>query len=172
MPKSKPANRAPKAPPPSPSLTGLGGGKTAHNVPQKRHLRYAPGSRKGAGNPHPHPPPVEHQFKLGNNANPGGRPKVLSSAYRKWLETINVNDPEGRTNAELVARSMGLQSLKGNINAAREMRSATEGDKLKIEGWEDIARKHGLDPEQVSAAVRQWREMMLAKTESTPEDKP
>ena len=108
--------------------------KPAKSLPQKRHLRYISGSRKGAGNPHPHPPPVEHQFKLGNNANPGGRPKVLSSAYRQWLETINANDPEGRTNAELVARSMGLQSLKGNINAAREMRSATEGEHHEISG--------------------------------------
>ena len=144
-------------------------------MPKRKPKLAKPDNRlkiKKTRNPNPPPPPKEYQFKPGQSGNPGGRPKVLSSAYRQWLETVNANDPEGRTNAELVARSMGLQSLKGNINAAREMRSATEGEKFEIKGWEDIARKHGLDPEQVSAAVRQWREMMLSKTGATPDDKP
>lgn len=59
------------------------------------------------------------------SGNPGGRPKALGEAYRKWLELV---DPEsGLTFAELVAQSLGNLATQGDIAAARELRHATEG---------------------------------------------
>jgi len=73
-----------------------------------------------------------HEYKKDESGNPGGRPKVLSHAYRDWLEMVNERDPQGRTNAELGAFSMGVAMLKGNVGAAIEIRKATEGDKVDV----------------------------------------
>jgi len=122
--------------------------KAAPESPQKglfKKRRYAPGSRKGAGNPHPHPPPVEHQIKPGEVRNPGGRPKLLSDAYRAWLEKeIRLDSGELSTNAELVARGQGVSAVGGNTGAAREIRQATEGDTLHLNA-DDLERLSDAD---------------------------
>lgn len=74
-------------------------------------------------------PPVEYQFKPGQSGNPGGRPKLLSGAYRAMLAEVNPRDSEGRTNAEIIAVAARVEALKGDVSAMREIRSATEGDK-------------------------------------------
>lgn len=66
--------------------------------------------------------------------NPSGKPKLLGESYKDWLAKVNENDPAQRTNAELGAMAIGLEMLKGDVSAAREIRSATEGEKLAVRG--------------------------------------
>lgn len=67
--------------------------------------------------------------------NPGGRPKALGEAYRRWLEHI---DPQtGLTNAEMIADAMGCLALRGDVPAAREIRTATEGDLIRFQNMSD-----------------------------------
>ena len=73
-------------------------------------------------------------FPLGVSGNPGGRPKRVTDAYREWLEQVN-EQAGGLTNAQLLARSMGIESLKGNVSAAGEIRKATEGERIRT--WRD-----------------------------------
>ncbi len=103
-------------------------------LPQNRQLR-----KKNPGNPHPLLPPVEHQFKPGVSGNPGGRPRLLSDAYREYLATP---DPDtGRTRAQDIAVAQGVEALKGETGAAKELRQATEGDTLNLKNLTDA----GLD---------------------------
>lgn len=72
-----------------------------------------------------------HKFAPGQSGNPSGRPKLLGESYREWLAKLNTN---GMTNAEAVALAMGIEAMKGDVSAAREIRAATEGDTLNLEG--------------------------------------
>lgn len=98
--------------------------KQAQRVKKPRGKPFTRGNTVGAAT----------QFKPGKSGNPGGRPKGLSDAYKEWLAAVNANDPLGRTNAQLGAMAIGLEMLKGDTAAAREIRSATEGDTLNLEG--------------------------------------
>ena len=71
-----------------------------------------------------------YRWPKGVSGNPGGRPKVVSKAYNAWLAAI---DPKtGMTNAEIVAEKIGAKASKGGIEAAREIRMATEGTKINV----------------------------------------
>lgn len=92
-------------------------------------------------------------FQKGQSGNPGGRPKLVSDAYREWL---GETDPEtGLTNAQALARAAGKQALKGDVSAAREIRSATEGERIRT--WRDeiidALRDDLITPEQVTHAL-------------------
>ena len=69
------------------------------------------------------------QFKPGNRANPGGRPKLapLSHACRELLAASVPDDPEGRTYAEAIARKLAEKALHGDIRAAQELADRAEG---------------------------------------------
>ena len=67
-------------------------------------------------------------YKKGKSGNPGGRVDTASGAYKEWLYMVNEVDPQGRTNAQLMAAGQGLAAIGGNTGAAREIRQATEGD--------------------------------------------
>ena len=84
--------------------------------------------RRGAGKQFE--PGNPYRFPKGVSPNPGGRPKALGEAYRKWLEVVD--EKSGLSFVELVAQTLGNQAIAGDIAAAREMRQATEGDKVTL----------------------------------------
>lgn len=97
-------------------------------------------------------------FEPGHSGNPGGRPKVLSEAYRAKLARIVPDDPEGRTYAEVMADSIALEVIKGDVAAAREIRSATEGDKVVFEdAWKreviELLKAGRISPQDVIEAL-------------------
>jgi hypothetical protein len=66
------------------------------------------------------------------SGNPGGRPKIrlLSEAFRRELAAVDPDDPEGRTNAEMIAaRTIALAKSgeTGAIAAVKELADRTEG---------------------------------------------
>lgn len=69
------------------------------------------------------------QWKAGESGNPGGKPKtkLISQAYRKVLQQIDPNDPEGRTFAEIIALGMVRAAAMGMAPCAKEIRETTEG---------------------------------------------
>jgi len=78
-----------------------------------------------------------HEWPKGVSGNPGGKPKRLSNAYAEWFELVNPDDPLHRTNVELVADAVGRAAREfGDVAAAREMRQATEGDRLALTSWQ------------------------------------
>lgn len=70
-----------------------------------------------------------------------GRPRKRpqSEAYEEWLRTEipphkvaafraeGIILKKGATNADMVAMAMGKEAIKGNVNAAKEMRESVEG---------------------------------------------
>lgn len=121
------------------------------------------------------PPPVEHQFKPGQSGNPGGRPKLLGESYKAMLAKVNENDPLGRTNAEIIADALKLEAFKGDVGAAREIRSATEGDKLTLATWQtelvDALKQGKLTPEDVISelGIDEGRAILVAAGKAIPE---
>jgi len=69
------------------------------------------------------------QFKPGNRANPGGRPKSapLSHACRELLAAPVRDDPQGRTYAQAIADALAQKALAGDIRAAQEIADRAEG---------------------------------------------
>jgi hypothetical protein len=90
----------------------------------KRKLKEPRGKPFQPGNP--------WRFKPGQSGNPNGRPKLLSGAYQDWLAA---EDENGMTNASHVALALGARSISGDVNAAKELRSATEG--TRVTTWQD-----------------------------------
>jgi hypothetical protein len=72
------------------------------------------------------------RFKPGESPNPGGRPKVLVQAYLEVLGYVDVDDME-RTQALAIAETMCQRALAGDVSAAREIRLATEGQRLSVD---------------------------------------
>lgn len=95
-------------------------------------------------------------FEPGKSGNPGGRPKLLGESYKQWLEKYN--ESVQMTNAEAVASAMGLQALRGDVGAAREIRSATEGDRVVFEdAWKreviELLKAGQISPQDVVEAL-------------------
>lgn len=90
-------------------------------IPQNRHKTGFRGPSPDVGK--------ATQFKPGNRANPGGRPKMgpLSQACREVLATPVPDDPEGRTYAEAIAKKLAQKALAGDIRAAQELADRAEG---------------------------------------------
>jgi hypothetical protein len=102
----------------------------------------------------PFKPENPWRMKPGETRNPSGRPKLLSDAYREWLAH---EDDEGVTNAAKVAVKVGTVAASGDIQAARELRQSTEGDKFNFDFTkltdEQLERiQHGENPAIVLAS--------------------
>ena len=70
-----------------------------------------------------------HRFAPGVSGNPGGRPKikVVSEAARALLASPVPGDKYGRTFAEAIVQTLGVQAVAGNISAASELTDRAEG---------------------------------------------
>ncbi|MBI4459648.1 MAG: hypothetical protein HY648_06285 [Acidobacteria bacterium] len=69
-------------------------------------------------------PPVETRWKPGQSGNPKGRPKKEESIVGLLKDLVNAlcpTDPERRSYAELLVRSLVHQGLKGNLGAIKEV---------------------------------------------------
>jgi len=90
-------------------------------MPQNRHKTGFRGPSPDVGQ--------TTQFKPGNRANPGGRPKwaPLSQACRELLAAPVPDDSEGRTYAEAIAETLAHKALAGDIRAAQEIADRAEG---------------------------------------------
>jgi hypothetical protein len=134
--------------------------KTAHRIAQK-------GKPRGK----PFEPGNKYAFKKGEIANPGGRPKSISGAYKAWLEQID--DETGFTHAQLVAQAQGQRAIIAHdTTAAKELRQATEGDTLKT--WQseiiDALKNGNLTPEQVvkELGIDDARSILIAAGAAIP----
>lgn len=85
--------------------------------------------KKPRGKGVPFKPGNPWAIKKGEVRNPGGRPKLISQAYREWLE---FEDEHGVSNAAKVAMAQGAKAIDGDTPAAREIRQTTEGDRLML----------------------------------------
>ncbi|MBA2704912.1 MAG: hypothetical protein H0U60_13805 [Blastocatellia bacterium] len=134
--------------------------KTSKNTARNPSVRTP--TKKG----HPQTNPnslanLKPPWKAGDpSPNPSGKPKLLGDSYKEWLATVNDKDPQGRTNAQLGALSMGMSMLRGEVAAAREIRTATEGENIKQDGtltirveWGDDFSAHGTIPETAPATT-------------------
>jgi len=88
------------------------------------------------------------RFVKGQSGNPGGRPKLLSDGYREWLAAM---DEHGITNAAYVTLAVGDKALVGDDRAVREIRQATEGERIRT--WRDdvvdLLREGKVTPDDV-----------------------
>ena len=69
-------------------------------------------------------PPIETRWKKGQSGNPIGRPKKNSNMVDLLEDLLNAacpGDPENRTYAHQLMRSLMHQGLKGNLGAIKEI---------------------------------------------------
>jgi hypothetical protein len=104
----------------------------------------------------------------GQTRNPGGRPKMLSGAYREWLAH---EDEQGITNAAKLADAQGRLAFEGNTGAAREIRQATEGDVFRFAGMDNDELLTYI-AQQLDAAGSGDIGSQATPAEDTPVDKP
>lgn len=94
-----------------------------------------------------------YNFRLGNDyatKGTGTRPKTLGSAYRRLLLTTCPLDPDERTWAEVIGEAILTKALAGDVQAAQEIRKATEGELSRHAiDWEELAREYGLNPRDI-----------------------
>ena len=119
--------------------------KTSVRTPKSDKRGKHPNSRANLAPP----------FPKGVSGNPGGRPRLLGDSYKAMLARVNESDPQGRTNAELIANAALIAALGGDVSAMREIRSATEGERIRT--WRDeiidALRDELITPEQVTNAL-------------------
>jgi hypothetical protein len=72
---------------------------------------------------------LEHRFKKGNRANPGGRPSFAEAnkAARAFLASVVAGDPYKRTGAEMLVEVLGTLGLNGDRAAIAELINRAEG---------------------------------------------
>jgi hypothetical protein len=70
-----------------------------------------------------------YRCRSGQSGKPSGRPKCkkLTDAYKLQLGKLVPNDEQGRTWAELIAEAQIRVAARGNVQAAHELASRTEG---------------------------------------------
>lgn len=143
-----------------------------------KSLRTAKQSTKRGTNPNSLANLEAHKFEKGVSGNPGGRPRIMSDAYKEWLSLVQENDPQKRTNAQIGAAAIGLEMMKGDVSAAREIRSSTEGDTVKLKTWQsefvDALKAGNLSAQEVIDAVGidEGRNIIIAAGLAVPTSAP
>ena len=99
-------------------------------------------------------------WRKGQSGNPGGRPKtVLSDASRDWLKQVDPKTGKSKkSNAELVARALGVKALRGDPRAYCALRDTTEGRPAQTQQHEIISStpvKVQVEAPDLVAALRQ-----------------
>ena len=81
------------------------------------------------------------------SGNPGGRPKMapLAHACRELLAASVPDDPEGRTYAEAIAKTLAQKALAGDIRAAQELADRAEGKARQSIEIENTALREAFD---------------------------
>jgi hypothetical protein len=101
-------------------------------VPKKRK-KPAPRSAFKPGNP--------HAFKPGESGNPGGKPRLVDHLLSKTLRVALCDRapdelaksfalPSGSSWAQCIARKLIYMAVRGDLQAMREIREATEGTRV------------------------------------------
>lgn len=107
--------------------------------------------RKPRGKPFPPGNKVGKRFPEGVSGNPGGRPKLIGEAHARNLERtfpaylitsemqrvidVTYGGEKVEVNyAEKIALQQQLAAASGDVAAAKEIRAATEGDRLELTG--------------------------------------
>ena len=112
---------------------------------------FAPGHKLG------------NRFKKGESGNPAGRAKStrLTDALREQLAEEMPNAP-GKTIAEVIARALIKEAVKGNVQAAKEIADRTEGKPMQkldvdmsVSDWREAARNYGLNEQDVIREAKQ-----------------
>lgn len=124
-----------------------------HSVRTPKKTRRA-GDRRGT-----HPASLANlkpPWKAGDpSPNPSGRPKILGESYKAMLARVNESDPFRRTNAELIAEALKVSAMQGDVSAAREIRAATEGERIRT--WRDevidLLKARAVTPQEVEQEV-------------------
>lgn len=88
-------------------------------------------------------PPAEARWKPGQSGNPKGRPKKgnIIDVLRELVDSECSTDPERRTYAELLVRSLVVQGLKGNLRATKEVLNRLVGQAPFLIGRVDGEQK-------------------------------
>ena len=60
----------------------------------------------------------------------------MGESYKAMLARVNEKDADKRTNAELIANAALFAALGGDVSAMREIRAATEGEKITLTSWQ------------------------------------
>jgi hypothetical protein len=91
----------------------------AKKIPQEPGKSPAVGYKK---------PPAKHQFKPGNKANPGGRPKgrSLTALLREWLDETG-EPPDTGTNAERIVAALIRGAVGGDRQTIKDVFERVEG---------------------------------------------
>lgn len=83
--------------------------------------------RKGKPRGKPFAKGNPYRIKPGTILNPGGKTRRVGNSYALWL---SLEDELGKANADKIAEVVGELALSGDYNAYKEIRQATEGDKV------------------------------------------
>ncbi len=126
-------------------------------APDKQTENRPAGERFASGNTH------GARWQPGQSGNPKGRPKgvTLSDALRKMLAEQAPGKTE-QTYAEVIARALCKQAVKGNVLAAKEVADRVEGRPkqsldvdLNVRDWRKLAEANGLREADVLREARQ-----------------
>lgn len=121
----------------------------------KRGKKNPRGKPFTSDNPYKFQSRAENGGQIDPRINAGGRPKLLGESYKAMLARVNESDPLGRTNAELIAEALKVSAMQGDVSAAREIRAATEGERIRT--WRDevidLLKARAVTPQEVEQEV-------------------
>ena len=91
-------------------------------------------------------------FQKGKSGNPNGRPKKLPE-LDELLKDILLDETNGKTQIELIVRTLVKQSLKGDIRASEILLNRSYGKVKESIELEDNKNPYGFHPSILAAAI-------------------